>query len=154
MSSSKYRIYCQTEGKFVSAWSVNPPSVCPNNEAHTVNPGSVSEDSVSESYHRVGIQTNSTEYVTVMQLLNHPSNPFQFMKMICSVQDGEGRVRLYDITNVQTLAESNTCSNVNPDVCELPPITFVPEAESIVEVQAKKNSGSGNMFLETIFLYQ
>ena len=37
----KYRVYCQTENAFVTIWNTTPPTVCPNNIAHTIDNNSV-----------------------------------------------------------------------------------------------------------------
>ncbi len=153
MSSSRYKVFCITEGKFVSGWDTSPLTECPNDSGHEVNPDSVCEHQAEETCHRLGIQTNSTTYTTAMQLLNRPSAPINFMKVICSTQDGAGQVRLYDITNVQVLAESSSISNTNPVVIDLPEITYVPSEDTIVEIQVKKTSGSGMIMLETAFMY-
>lgn len=41
---NNYVFYCETEGKEVSLWAENIPSplLCPNDTAHTVNPGTIS----------------------------------------------------------------------------------------------------------------
>ena len=33
---SKYRVWCETEGKYVYTWSEEEPTVCPNNNTHTI----------------------------------------------------------------------------------------------------------------------
>lgn len=38
---SKWRIYCNTEGKWVDSWDITEPSTCRNNTAHSVNLNSV-----------------------------------------------------------------------------------------------------------------
>lgn len=38
----KYRIYCITEATNVYQWAETPPTTCPNNTAHTINPESIS----------------------------------------------------------------------------------------------------------------
>lgn len=154
MSSRKYRIFCSTEGQFVTVWSNTPPTTCPTNGSHDVNPDSVDEVSIEETYHRTAVQSSNTGYVIAMQLLNQPSRPFQFVKVICSVQDGTASIRLYDVSNVQVLTESTPFSNVNPAVVELPAITYVPTEESIVEIQVKKVTGNDNVMLDTVILYR
>jgi hypothetical protein len=45
---NKYRIYCNTESKWVETWAESEPTICPNNNGHTVNANSVQKlDSVS-----------------------------------------------------------------------------------------------------------
>lgn len=39
----KFRVYCNTEGKFVHTFSTTTPTNCPNNAGHTHNPNSISE---------------------------------------------------------------------------------------------------------------
>jgi hypothetical protein len=41
-SVSKYSIYCNTEGNSVSGWGTTPPTVCYNNNTHSVDTGQVS----------------------------------------------------------------------------------------------------------------
>jgi hypothetical protein len=38
-----YRIYCETEAQWVPEWADTPPTVCPNNPAHTVRADSAAE---------------------------------------------------------------------------------------------------------------
>jgi hypothetical protein len=38
---SEYKIYCNTEEKYVSGWSVNKPTTCYNNNSHDVNSNSI-----------------------------------------------------------------------------------------------------------------
>jgi hypothetical protein len=38
-----YRIYCETEAQWVPEWADTPPTVCPNNPAHTVRAESAAE---------------------------------------------------------------------------------------------------------------
>jgi hypothetical protein len=38
---TQYKIYCETEAKFVSGWGQSPPTVCYNNNAHSVNTNSI-----------------------------------------------------------------------------------------------------------------
>lgn len=38
---SRYQIYCETEATWKYVWGQEPPTVCPTNTAHTVNPNSV-----------------------------------------------------------------------------------------------------------------
>lgn len=41
VSVSQWRIYCTTENAWVESWSINPPTTCINNPAHSVNASSV-----------------------------------------------------------------------------------------------------------------
>ncbi len=52
-TQQEYRIYCITESQWVSTWATSPPSQCPNNVAHTVNPNSVQELEISLTNFRV-----------------------------------------------------------------------------------------------------
>lgn len=38
---NKYRIYCNTENAWVETWAESEPTVCPNNNGHSVNNNSV-----------------------------------------------------------------------------------------------------------------
>src|SRR6185503_15795570 len=38
----KYRIYCNTENEFKYVWGTTPPTTCPTDPLHSVNPDSVS----------------------------------------------------------------------------------------------------------------
>jgi hypothetical protein len=40
-SVTQYKIYCNTESKFVTGWGTTPPTVCYNNNTHTVNLNSI-----------------------------------------------------------------------------------------------------------------
>lgn len=53
---NQYKIYCQTESTYVSGWGTTAPTVCYNNNAHTVNANSVQL-----------IQTVSSNTVTINQ---------------------------------------------------------------------------------------
>ena len=49
-SVTNYRIYCNTETSWVSGWGTEAPTVCYNNNTHSVNFNSVQEiDSITES---------------------------------------------------------------------------------------------------------
>jgi hypothetical protein len=37
----KYRIFCQTENNFVTTWDKTQPTVCPNNNSHTIDTSSI-----------------------------------------------------------------------------------------------------------------
>lgn len=58
-------------------------------------------------------------------------------------------VRLYDLTHDEIIAE-NTFNNKTPQINDLTPILYLPETESIVELQLKLDSGS--TFNRTIFV--
>ena len=46
----KYRIYCQTQAKYVFHWGVEPPTVCPENTSDTIDTGNITNvDSVEEN---------------------------------------------------------------------------------------------------------
>jgi hypothetical protein len=55
-TATEYKIYCTTENQYVSGWGTAPPTVCYNNNAHTVNANSVQV-----------IQVISSDQVTVKQ---------------------------------------------------------------------------------------
>ncbi len=55
-SVGNYKIYCNDENKYVSGWSVAPPSACYNNNAHDININSVQL-----------IQTISTDTVKIKE---------------------------------------------------------------------------------------
>lgn len=40
-SITQYKIYCNTEAKFVLGWGTSPPTVCYNNNVHTINTNSI-----------------------------------------------------------------------------------------------------------------
>lgn len=52
---SEWQIYCNTESDWVQSWSVDRPTTCKNNTAHTVNSGSVQQ-----------IQTISNQQVNIV----------------------------------------------------------------------------------------
>lgn len=41
-SVSKYRVYCETEAAYIYTWGDTLPTVCPNNNTHTITTGTVS----------------------------------------------------------------------------------------------------------------
>jgi hypothetical protein len=55
----KYNIYCTTESAWVSTWAETEPTVCPNNNGHTINSGSISIVETVESS-EVKIQEEAT----------------------------------------------------------------------------------------------
>jgi len=70
-TSSKYRIFCSTEDKYVYQWGHVKPSTCPNNASHAVDTGSVSivdeviENSVKivsgiDAFNRLRVSTPNT----------------------------------------------------------------------------------------------
>jgi hypothetical protein len=56
---NKYAVYCETETDWQHVWSIDPPTVCPNNNGHTITLDSVHiVDSVAES--KVSINEEDT----------------------------------------------------------------------------------------------
>jgi len=46
---NKYRVFCNTENTFVTTWSINPPTTCPNNNTHNIDTESITIiDSISD----------------------------------------------------------------------------------------------------------
>lgn len=156
MSYQKYRIYCVTEGVFHTVWSLNPPTECPVDAGHDINPDSITDVATNETTIRIAsVATNTdTEYTTVFQTINRADRPFEFIKCIYSLEDGTGSVRLYDVTDPNTLSESiPLTATTGPTIYNLPAFVENPPSDEIVEFQIKKSGGTGDLFVETILLY-
>lgn len=63
----QYIVYCITEGQYVTYWGTSPPTTCPNNNTHTIDPNSISiQQTISED-------TIKTNEVNVGKLFQHSS---------------------------------------------------------------------------------
>jgi hypothetical protein len=130
----KYRIYCNTEDVYVSAWASEPLTVCPNSAAHTVNPLSVQEiDYEHQAFVYVSpLSTSNTEYTKVFSFdySTHTLGPFRRLTINarCEGPSDTFNVKLVDYTNQLTLMETalqNSAENVSLNVgtTELAPNT-------------------------------
>jgi len=65
---NKYSIYCETEADTVYMWSENEPTVCPNNNGHTIDTDSISiVDHVEGNHVDINnIATTSDDYLEVV----------------------------------------------------------------------------------------
>lgn len=61
----KYRIFCETENKYVTFWTVTPPISCPNNRNHIINNNDISI-----------IEKTSSQNVNIVQLQPEFTNGF------------------------------------------------------------------------------
>lgn len=58
-----YRLYCNTESVFVNVWSPTTPTVCPNNNSHTIDNNSITIlNNISNT--NVYVQNNNTSNIT------------------------------------------------------------------------------------------
>lgn len=76
------------------------------------------------------------------------------IRAICRVEDGNGRIRIQDITNNQTIATSGSISNTSTDMIVVSQIdpNNLPTNGAIWQIQLIKDSGSGNIILESLVL--
>jgi len=60
MSINQYRIFCITEMAFNTVWGAEPPTTCPVDTAHTVNPDSVTiEDTIHTNEVTIVVEENN-----------------------------------------------------------------------------------------------
>lgn len=82
----KYRIYCITEDAYRYTWGTSPPSTCPVNGSHTVNPDSVNDTKIR---FKKDITFNNSPYFAQNEYLS------------CDSTGGIIEIRLPDATRSQ-----------------------------------------------------
>lgn len=78
MSVNHYRVFCETEQSYAYIWSTLAPSVCPNNNTHTITTNSISIiDQVNNSQTEItNLQSDNVETLQVLEknvIFNLPS---------------------------------------------------------------------------------
>jgi hypothetical protein len=159
MDNIQYRIYCITEDTWVYEWAAAPPTECPNNAAHEVNPNSVSEVNFeSEKSSCVSVASTSNHSYTKLYCIYYDTNsngPIRRIQLVCrSTSDTTS----YDIKVVnydsQTVLLENTLSNTSDNtIINVGTIASPPAGNFFLEIYAKANNGSGNVEVQQVLLY-
>jgi len=77
----------------------------------------------------------------------------QAFRIVCSVDNpAEGSIRLYDITNNNTIAEITGISGENDQIVFDSSLTNIPIGESILEIQAKTNKPGKQIYISSAVL--
>ena len=159
--TTKYRIYCTESGdvgwKYV--WANSPPTECPNNVAHTVNSGSISEVSKETIFFRVQKldSTNNTSYTRLATVLFDGSNHvLRRVKALSYCDSGVTSydIQIYDATNTTELI-SNNFTNSSFQINDLGIVSSSPTTEIVLEVYAKKTGGNTSKYtyIDEIIFY-
>ena len=132
--STRYRIFCDTENKWVETWADVAPTECPNDSNHTVVSNSVQEMPIrygtgirlefrSTRYRRNHMRTNSwkklttygfpgTDRIGFLRTISVVSNMKKYNNISTDIDNDVGNqkfgyyIRIYDQTNKQTVYES------------------------------------------------
>lgn len=136
--STKWRIYCKEPGfeGFQTVWSDTPPTLCPEDPAHAVNPNSISEvakevivDTITPSYTKP-----RSKYFTRVITLMLDSNAYTLRKirLFSKVDVGAAgyTVELFDRDTRTSLAQA-TFTNTKLAEVDMPIITLNPGVNRI-----------------------
>lgn len=103
----EYRIYCQTEGTYVSTWSTTEPTSCPNNNTHTIDQDQTSIiNSVTDSTNLGQFTKDDNRLMVAPSLIPVNYN----MQFLCIGDNFDAGVRGGGTTTRLTL------TNLNPGV--------------------------------------
>jgi len=88
--------------------------------------------------------TNSTSYIIASEFIFRGTTALGTptkIKVICDSVSG-GDVKIYDVTNAQTICEKTGISSASPSIFDLGTLSNLPAGEAIFEVQHKKVSST------------
>ena len=102
-TKKEYRIYCITEAGWQYTWTTAPPTVCPNDAGHTVNPDSVQE--VSTNTIELAIATGADENFTTTLVSTQLSDISLELPSITDTFVGE--VSTQSLTNKSIVGSTN-----------------------------------------------
>ena len=150
--STKYRIYCTQSGDegWQEVWSDTPPTTCPNNVSHSVNPNSIQEIGYEKEAYRISnlnikIKTNSFSTIINTYYDTQKCGKLRRVKLV-SYKDSNVTsydVQVNNLTNAEILTTSNHTNN-NSQLEDVGIISNFPEGNVFIEVNVKKNGGNVN----------
>jgi hypothetical protein len=155
----KYRIYCETEDQYVSAWASEPLTACPNNAQHVANSQTTQELDI-ETGVLISLvpQSTSNQSYTKLYGFNYDSNVngyFRRLQMNAYV-DGDSTafsIKAFDYTNQTTLFENTTIENTNAQSkINVGTTGVAPEGSFFLEIFGKVNDGTGSLHVDEIQL--
>ena len=161
--SNKYRIYCtdEVDEGFKTVWVDTPPTTCPNDAGHSVNVNSISSIGVVEEALRISnintkLSSSSFKRVIVFQYNPVVLGEMHSVRILASVSGGNTTsytLELLNLTN-QTTIVSKSITNLSEDVIiDIGTITTPPTEESVIELNVKRDNGSGKITFNEIVVY-
>ena len=157
----KWRIYCTNEGDvgWQELWSVAKPTTCPNNVAHSVNPNSVQDIGQEiESVHLYKDKVvNTTSYMRVSKIKYHTSIQGTIRSVKLGIHSDTGvtsyDVQIFDQTNKTELIETTlTNTDIEDNIKTTGVIQSPPSDDFILEVNVKRNGGTGSIYVSEIII--
>jgi len=82
-----YRVYCATEGQYVTTWATEPPTTCPNNNTHTIDVSSI-----------VIIDSISSEEIEVKSTMSGTNGHYKTIGYTIDIEPGVNIVTTKDIS--------------------------------------------------------
>jgi len=149
----KWKLYCVTEQEFKTVWSSTIPTECPTNNTHTigeiVDQGANSRTIYEKMETTNDVFTNTKDFFFAGTLY---VGEISIIRALCKVEDGTGRIRVYDRTNNQQICISDTISNTSMDIIVFPTFSNVPNAGAIWEIHLIKDTGTGKIISDSLIL--
>jgi len=147
----KWKIYCIDEQENKTSWSATMPTECPTDPLHEI--GDVVDDGFT-SRHVYGDMKSSANTFTPVQQFIFTGSSYELVpsliRCVAYVVDGTARVRVYDLSNSQTIVTSDTISNTTPQVIVFPALANVPVQGAMWEIQIIKDTESGDAIVESL----
>jgi hypothetical protein len=140
-------MFCLTENDFVFpiTYTPTPPTVCPNNDQHSINNNSVAlEARYTADVFRLSIekQIDSASYETV-SFFQYYGDACECdlvqIKMVAWIHEDTTSfdIRVYDSTHHNTICYANNLTNTSPEIITLSPVSNLPDGEALFEIHVK-----------------
>ena len=159
-----WNIYCQDEKLILQTWRTpeSPPTVCPNNPHHIINPASVNIERLSRIRLSNGtvVTTNSGNYTPLMNYITQGSDILQYddtyaiaVKIVASVDCGSYDYCFVTVPDGIILYECIGNTNTVPTIVTIPITSFsnIPQTETSIDVRFRTSGGT--LTLRNISIY-
>jgi hypothetical protein len=161
MSKRVYNILCQDDADygFKQVYQVDPPTTCPNNSEHVVNPNSVYVSNTYPLIINMSTSSTSTSFTAIGQFV-FTGAVVDFVASIEVVASGTPvsginptsyDIRLVRIDTNAVIAQANfTNINYSWAINDMGSVSNIPSGDAIIELQAKRNGANGGVSIKSI----
>lgn len=153
-----YRIFCITEDTWIYHWDNTSPTECPNNSEHQVSGTQlIKSEALVSSYNSINRSISSTTFSRILLFSYKTSISGTIRRIVILAHSDVGvdsfTIQVFDKTNVNALIETTSTNKIEIEPVDLGAIEFPPDNDVIIEILIKVNSGTGNVYITDISIY-